>query len=106
MILPFLLKFAYITFIINIHFRTLVKGFMKRDDLTHLVRERLKRLPSPYNSHYGVVPLPPPEDGIPLTAVSARLSAANTALARIDMLAAELKDPYLISRILPRREAV
>lgn len=79
---------------------------MKRDDLTHLVRERLKRLPPPYDSHYGVVPLPPPEDGIPLTAVSARLSAADSALTRIDTLAAELKDPYLISRILPRREAV
>ena len=34
------------------------------------------------------------------------MSAADAALARVDTLAAELKDPYLISRILPRREAV
>jgi Fic family protein len=53
-----------------------------------------------------VVPLPPPEDGIPLHTVAPRLSAADTALARIDTLAAELKDPSLISRILPRREAI
>lgn len=79
---------------------------MKRDDLTHAVRERLKRLPLPYQAHYGVVPLPPPDDGIPLNAVAPRLSAADAALARIDTLAAELKDPYLISRILPRREAI
>lgn len=53
-----------------------------------------------------MVPLPPPEDGIPLHTVAPRLSAADAALARIDTLAAELKDPYLISRILPRREAI
>lgn len=79
---------------------------MKRENLTHSVRERLKRLPPPHHAHYGVVPLPPPEDSIPLTAVSARLSAADTALARIDTLAAELKDSYLVSRMLTRREAV
>jgi Fic family protein len=79
---------------------------VKRDDLTQAVRERLKRLPLPYQAHYGVVPLPPPENGIPLHAVALRLSAADAALARIDTLAAELKDPYLISRILPRREAI
>ena len=79
---------------------------MKRDDLTHAVREQLKRLPLPYQAHYGVVPLPPPEGGIPLHDIGPRLSAADAALARIDTLAAELKDPYLISRILPRREAI
>lgn len=79
---------------------------MKRDDLSQAVRDRLKRLPLPYQAHYGVVPLPPPEDAVPLQGVAARLSAADAALARIDTLAAELKDPYLISRILPRREAV
>ncbi|MEI9915538.1 MAG: Fic/DOC family N-terminal domain-containing protein [Methylovirgula sp.] len=79
---------------------------MKRDNLTHAVRERLQRLPSPYQAHYGVVPLPPPEGHIPLNGIDPRLRAAHTALARIDTLAAELQDPYLISRILPRREAV
>jgi Fic family protein len=79
---------------------------VNRNNLTNGVRERLKRLPPPYEAHYGVVPLPPPEDGIPVGEVLARLSAADTALAEIETLAAELKDPYLISRILPRREAV
>jgi Fic family protein len=79
---------------------------VKSDDLVQPIRERLKRLPLPYQAHYGVVPLPPPEDVIPLHAVAPRLSAADAALARIDTLAAELKDPYLISRILPRREAI
>src|SRR4051794_19568460 len=83
------------------------KGFLlNRDNLTHAVRERLQRLPAPYAAHYGVVPLPPPEDGVAVGSVLARLRAADAALVRIETLAAELKDPYLISRILPRREAV
>jgi Fic family protein len=79
---------------------------VNRNNLTNGVRERLKRLPPPYEAHYGVVPLPPPEDGIPVGHVLARLSTADAALAKIETLAAELKDRYLISRILPRREAV
>jgi Fic family protein len=79
---------------------------MNRNNLINGVRERLKRLPPPHEAHYGVVPLPPPEDGIPVNHVLVRLSAADAALAKIQTLAAELKDPYLISRILPRREAV
>lgn len=79
---------------------------MNCDHLSHAIRERLKRLPSPFDSHYGVVPLPPPEEGIAEGPVLARLKAAEAALVRIETLAAELQDPYLISRILPRREAV
>ncbi|WP_426441115.1 Fic family protein [Bradyrhizobium genosp. P] len=79
---------------------------MNRDHLSHAIRERLKRLPPPFDSHYAVVPLPPPEEGIAVVPVLARLKAADAALVRIETLAAELKDPYLISRILPRREAV
>jgi hypothetical protein len=79
---------------------------VNRNNLTNGVRERLKRLPPPYEAHYGVVPPPPPEEGLPVGQVLARLSAADTALAKKETLAAELKDPYLISRILPRREAV
>jgi Fic family protein len=52
------------------------------------------------------VPPPPPEGAVTMHAVATRLSAADAALARIDTLAAALADPYLISRILPRREAV
>lgn len=79
---------------------------MKRDDLSHAVRERLKRLPAPYEAHYGVVPLPPPEDAIAVGPVQQRHSAAMAALGKVEMLATDLSDPYLISRILPRREAV
>jgi Fic family protein len=79
---------------------------VKRDELTHAVREQLRRLPPPFASHYGVVPLPPPESSIPLEGVLPRLVAAEAAMARIDTLATELKDTYLISRMLPRREAI
>src|SRR5260370_2672123 len=79
---------------------------MKRDELTHAVSEQLKRLPPPFEADSGVVPLPPPEDSVPLQAVSKRLSAADAALTKIDTIAAALKDPFLISRILLRREAV
>ena len=79
---------------------------MKRDNLCHAVRERLKRLPVPYESHYGVVPLPPPEHTINVTPVTLQLSKASAALGRIDMLMEELADPWLISRILPRQEAI
>lgn len=79
---------------------------MNRDNLVHAVRQQLKRLPAPHDSHYGVAPLPPPEEGVVVEPVLARLRMADAALVRIETLAAELKDPYLISRILPRREAV
>lgn len=79
---------------------------MKRDDLCHAVRERLKRLPPPFDSHYGVVPLPPPRDIIPISFVTRQLAEASAALGRVEALAEELADPWLISRILPRREAV
>jgi len=80
---------------------------MRRDDLAHGVRQQLKRLPEPYSAHYAVVPLPPPEDAIALPAEALRRhQAATEALARVDTLASELKDPYLISRVLSRREAV
>lgn len=79
---------------------------LNRDNLTHAVREQLKRLPAPHAAHYGVVPLPPPEDGVAVGPILAQVRAADAALVRIETLAAELKDTYLISRILPRREAV
>jgi Fic family protein len=79
---------------------------MKRDNLCHAVRERLKRLPAPYASHYGVVPLPPPEHSVNVTPAIPQLSEASAALGRIEALAGELADPWLISRILPRQEAI
>lgn len=79
---------------------------MNRDHLTHAVRQRLVRLPVPHNSHYGVVPLPPPEGHVALEGVLDRLVAASTALGKVQAIAREMADPYLISRILKRQEAV
>jgi Fic family protein len=80
---------------------------MRRDDLVPAVRKRLQRLPPPYDAHYGVLPLPPPDDSIPLPPeILQEHAAAFDAMARVDAIAAELRDPYLISRILTRREAV
>lgn len=81
-------------------------GFVKRDHLTHAVRQRLERLPAPHDHHYGVVPLPPPEGHISLDDTLDRLVAASAALGRVQAIAGEMADPYLISRILKRQEAV
>ena len=77
---------------------------MKRDDLAHDLRAQLQRLPEPYASHYGVVPLPPPEDVISLSDARSSHQRAIEMIARVDTLAAEIKDRYLISRILNRQE--
>ena len=79
---------------------------MHRDDLCHAIRERLERLPDPYAAHYGVVPPPPPEDAIPLGQGLADHGRAVAALARVDLLAGQMADPYMVSRLLTRREAV
>lgn len=79
---------------------------MRREDLCHDVRQRLVRLPPPNQAHYGVIPVPPPDGAVTLGPVLARSEAANRAFARVDALAADLKDPYLLSRVLTRREAV
>lgn len=79
---------------------------MKRNDLCAAVRKQLKRLPAPYDSHYGVVPLPPPESGVSLGNIYRELREANQSLAKVSALANELGYPWLMSRILPRREAV
>lgn len=79
---------------------------MRRDDLCHEVRQRLKILPAPYASHYGVVPLPPPEGAIDLASALPGIEKAMLALAKVDALASQVQDPYLISRVLVRAEAV
>lgn len=79
---------------------------MRRSDLSGAVRQRLTKLPEPYSAHYGVVPLPPPEEPVLLTSALPTLRAASDAVARVSTLAAELEDPFILSRILPRREAV
>lgn len=80
---------------------------MRRDDLCHVVRERLRRLPPPFAAHYGVVPLPPPEETIALgPAATQQHRRAIEALARVSVLADEFHDPYVVSRLLSRREAI
>ena len=79
---------------------------MRRDSLVEPVKARLHRLPEPYQAHYGVVPLPPPEDSIALGDALAANEAAQRALAEADVMARELKDPFLLSRVLTRKEAV
>ncbi|MEI8396519.1 MAG: Fic family protein [Rhodospirillaceae bacterium] len=79
---------------------------MKRDDLCDAVRRRLRRLPDPFAAHYGVVPLPPPEDSLDLRPVRLQCEQAQAAMVRADVLAATLPDPWLVSRVLTRREAV
>lgn len=79
---------------------------MRRDDLCHAIRESLVRLPQPYDNHYGVVPPAPPEHAIDVSAAATRCEAATAAMAKVEALAAEIRDPYLVSRVLVRREAV
>ena len=79
---------------------------MKRDDLSDTVRRRLRRLPEPFAAHYGVVPPPPPEDSLDLRSVRLQCERADAAMVRADVLAAALPDPWLVSRVLTRREAV
>lgn len=79
---------------------------MKREDLTPAVQERLKRYPEPYARHYGVVPLPPPDSFIPQGETGRRHYQAVEAIAKLDGLASEMHDPYIISRVLTRQEAI
>ncbi|QOZ38383.1 hypothetical protein XH92_37315 [Bradyrhizobium sp. CCBAU 53421] len=79
---------------------------MKRSDLSHTIRETLKRLPPPYDSHYGVVPPAPPEEGVSVAGAAKALDAAQAAFGKVDAIAAQMKDPYIVSRVLTRREAV
>lgn len=79
---------------------------MKRSDLSHTIRETLVRLPKPYDSHYGIVPPPPPEDGVAIAQATKSLDEARGALGKIDAIASQMKDPYIVSRVLTRREAV
>lgn len=79
---------------------------MKRADLSADVQKTLVRLPPPHDSHYGVVPAAPPESGLTLAAVAARHRAAEEALAKVDAYARSLHDPFVVSRILSRQEAV
>lgn len=79
---------------------------MKRSDLSHTIREALKRLPPPYEAHYGILPPAPPEGGVFAPGATKALEAAQAAFGKVDAIAAQMKDPYIVSRVLTRREAV
>jgi len=79
---------------------------VKRSDLSHTVQETLKRLPPPYDAHYGIVPPPPPEKAVAIDQATKSLDEARGALGKIDAIAGQMKDPYIVSRVLTRREAV
>jgi Fic family protein len=79
---------------------------MDRARLSHAVRQTLKRLPAPHDNAYGVVPSPPPEGATALGDQRYKVDAALHAISRIDNLAATLGEPYYISRILARQEAI
>ncbi|WP_313806661.1 Fic family protein [Sphingobium sp.] len=105
MLRAFLLRF----FDINLNMKSSVEPLFRlinRNDLSHVVRERLERYPAPYDNHYGVVPMAPPETGISLGSTAHRLTAAIGAIAQVDHLVQSIEDPYYIGRILVRQEAV
>ncbi|CAH0496379.1 Fic family protein [Novosphingobium sp. CECT 9465] len=79
---------------------------MHRNHLAGALRERLVRYPAPFDNHYGVIPLPPPEDALPIQAVQLAHDRALSMLGRVQTLAERAPDPYVISRTLSRREAV
>ncbi len=79
---------------------------MHRNHLIGSVRERLKRLPPPFNDHYGVVPSSPPEETIAIESVQSDHSDALKALGRADSLAKQFPTHFLFTRVLVRQEAV
>lgn len=79
---------------------------MRRSDLAPAVAARLERLPPPFEAHYGVLPTPPPEHAVALGTMTAAHGRAMAALATVATLARQYDDPYVISRLLARQEAV
>lgn len=79
---------------------------MNRNDLSGAVRQTLRRFPEPYNAHYGVVSPAPTEDSVPLQGAAVPVGEAHAALREAAVIAANLPDNYLLSRIPMRKEAL
>ncbi|MBI1683256.1 Fic family protein [Caulobacter hibisci] len=79
---------------------------MDRTALSHRIRETLVRLPPPHEHAYAVRPPAPPRGHVPLVTISQRVRRADQALAEVAAYALTLKDPFVVSRILTRQEAV
>ena len=78
---------------------------MRRDQLHQKIIDRLERLPPPFQAHYGVVPLSPPES-IPMYELNAPAASAIEALGRLDAIVSASPQPFLATRILHRQEAL
>lgn len=86
---------------------TCVKGYgMNRNNLSDGVRQTLQRFAEPHDAHYGVAPLAPSEDYIPLQGVSVAVADAHAALKEAAVIASTLPDNYLLTRIPVRKEAL
>ena len=79
---------------------------MNRAHLAPAIRDKLERYPKPWDSHYGVVPLPPTEEAVDLGSARAALDSALASIGRADALAKSYPDHFLLSRVLVRQEAV
>jgi len=78
---------------------------MRRINLSESVRNRLERYPSPFSSHYGVVPKLP--DGpVSIMPVAAVHDAALSALGQLTALTQGSRHGYVATRVLRRQEAV
>lgn len=78
---------------------------MDRAQLSQAVRDRLVRLPAPFDAHYGVHVAPPPTElGLPPAAIG-RIHAAASALASLDALASGRPSLFHLTRVLVRDEA-
>ncbi len=79
---------------------------MNRELLVKDIIDRLARFPSPFDSHYGVIPIPPSEEYVVLGEATQVHQEAMNSISKIDALVEELIDPYIVSRVLSRQEAV
>lgn len=77
---------------------------MKRSDLHPDLIASLVRLPSPFDSHYGVVPPAPPDH--PILVDAGEQMKASQALGEAKRLQQEMVDQYRITRVLLRKEAL
>ncbi len=79
---------------------------MKRDNLIGKLRNRLHRLPEPYQNHYGLLPPQPTEDSIQLSDALGVHSDAMAALGRAAAMVQSYPSHFMLTRVLARQEAV
>jgi Fic family protein len=79
---------------------------MNRQDLSEEVRQTLHRYDAPHDSHYGVLPGRPPEESVKLENVAPAIARAHASLAEASLIAKQLPDQYILSRIPVRMEAL